>query len=72
LQDFSYYFSVTGDEGGLFSVEFNFCPGAAPGRRLSSAQEKDAVREDFSAVDALLEKTMPTGVFGGKTKKRPR
>lgn len=71
LQDFSYYFSVTGDEGGLFSVEFNFCPGAAPGRRLSPAQEKDAVREDFSALDALLEKTMPSGVFGGKTKKTP-
>ncbi|MDD9858569.1 MAG: hypothetical protein OXU96_11095 [Gammaproteobacteria bacterium] len=29
------------------------------------------MREDFSAVDALLEKTMPTGVFGGKTKKTP-
>jgi len=71
LQDFSYYFSVTGDEGGLFSVEFNFCPGAAPGRRLSPAQEKEAVREDFSALDALLEKTMPSGAFGGRMKKTP-
>lgn len=70
LQDFRYYFSVTGDEGGLFSVEFEFCPAAAPARRLSPEQEKAAVRGEFSALDALLGRALQSGLLR-KAKKEP-
>jgi len=70
LQDFQYHFSVTGNEGGLFSVNFEFCPAAAPGRRLSAGQEREAVREEFAALDALLEQSLRGGLFDN-VKKAP-
>jgi len=61
LKRFSYYYSVTGDEGGLFSLSFEFCPTARGGGEPAREQLKKLIRDDFSGIEALLDEVLLSG-----------
>ncbi len=50
LTRFHYYFSITGRDGGFFSLEMDFSPVPAPGET-----GKDALKRAFKSVETLLD-----------------
>jgi len=61
LKRFNYYYSVTGDEGGLLSLSFEFCPTARGGGKPARKQLKELIRDDFSGIEALLDEVLLSG-----------
>jgi len=59
LKRFRYYYSVTGDKDGLFSLSFEFCPTVPGGEKPTREQLKGLIGEDFSSIVALLDKELP-------------
>jgi len=55
LKRFRYYHSVTGDEGRLFSLSFEFCPTLRDGGEPARKQLKELLRKDFSSIKELLD-----------------
>jgi len=58
LKRFRYYYSVTGDKDGLFSLSFEFCPTVPGGEKPTREQLKGLIRKDFSKIEALLNEAL--------------
>jgi len=55
LDRFSYYFSVKGREGGLFSLTFEFLPDATLAEQDNVKMVKQIVKDDFVKLEVLLD-----------------
>ncbi len=69
IKEFSYYFSTTGKEGGLFSTDFVFMPGdGSEQSAMDAAVLKQSVGEDFHRLRELLDRMLinDKGVKGAR------
>jgi hypothetical protein len=55
LDRFSYYFSVKGREGGIFSLDFEFLPDGMPAEQNNVEAIKRTIKNNFSDLESLLE-----------------
>ncbi|MBF0099147.1 MAG: hypothetical protein HQM04_19145 [Magnetococcales bacterium] len=68
LNNFSYYFSVKGNKGGIFSISFEFIPG-----RIAEPPyiTKEQVRDDFEQLESILDSLFVTNTHIRGEEKAP-